>query len=31
MDKDADLKLPENKLLQIVVNRKLESLGTGTL
>ncbi len=31
MSKDADLKLPENKLLQRVVNQKLESLGTGTL
>ena len=31
MNKDPELKLPENKLLQAVVNQKLESLGTGTL
>ena len=31
ISKDADLKLPENKLLQNVVNQKLERLGTGTL
>ena len=31
INKDADLKLPENKLLQNVVNQKLERLGTGTL
>ncbi len=31
MNKDPDLKLLENKLLQRVVNQKLERLGTGTL
>lgn len=31
MANDAELKLPENQLLQRVVNQKLEKLGTGTL
>ncbi len=31
MAHDAELKLPENELLQRVVNQKLEKLGTGTL